>query len=236
MSTADRLVRALGLAPCRWSFPSPDAADPSGLVVIGGDLEPSTLVTAYCDGMFPMPVGRRRRIGWWSPDPRGVLPVDGLVVSRSLRRSRRRYEVRVDTAFRETMLRCGDPRRPHGWITPEFVDAYTRLHELGLAHSVETWSPEGELVGGLYGVAFGGLFAGESMFHHAPDASKVALVALVELLTSDRKETPLLDVQWSTPHLASLGAIEVDRAAYLGRLAVAVDDPPFDFQRGPIPA
>jgi len=234
VSTAERLVGDLGLDPCRWAFPSPNAADPSGLVVIGGDLDPQTLITAYCGGMFPMPVGRRRRVGWWSPNPRGVIPVEGLVVSRSLRRSLRRYEIRVDTAFDETMRRCGDPRRPHGWITPEFVAAYTRLHELGVAHSVETWSPDGDLVGGLYGVALGGLFAGESMFHSAPDASKVALVALVEILTAGRTDLPLLDVQWSTPHLASLGAIEVERAAYLQRLSVAVEDPPFVVPRGPI--
>jgi leucyl/phenylalanyl-tRNA--protein transferase len=216
----DHLTR-LGLPPCRWEFPAPTSADPSGLVVVGGDLAPETLVTAYCGGLFPMPVGRRRRLGWWSPDPRGVLPLDGLRVSRSLRRSLRRYEIRVDTAFTETMRRCADPRRPHGWITPDFVAAYRRLHELGVAHSVETWSPGGELVGGLYGVSIGAFFAGESMFHAEPDASKVALVALTDLLATG--EDVLLDVQWVTPHLASLGAVEVRRADYLSMLPAAIN-------------
>jgi leucyl/phenylalanyl-tRNA--protein transferase len=192
--------------------------------VCGGDLEPQTLVTAYAAGLFPMPV-RRRTMGWWSPDPRGVLPVDRLVVSRSLRRSLRRFEIRVDTAFPTVADVCGTLPRPHGWITPEIVSAYTRLHELGLAHSVEAWSPDGRLVGGLYGVALGGLFAGESMFHLETDASKVALVALVERLGGD--PDVLLDVQWSTPHLASLGVVELARAAYLERLgrALALPDP-----------
>lgn len=194
--------------------------------MVGGDLAPETLVTAYCAGLFPMPLGRRKRLGWWSPDPRAVLPLDGLVVSRSLRRSTRRYEVRVDTAFADTMRRCGDPRRPHGWITPEFGDAYERLHRLGVAHSVETWDGD-ELVGGLYGVSIGGLFAGESMFHAATDASKVALVHLVDRLAAGG--ATLLDVQWLTPHLASLGAIEVPRDRYVDALAaaIALDADPF---------
>lgn len=170
-----------------------------------------------------MPVGRRR-IGWWSPDPRGVLPLDGLVVSRSLRRSVRRFDVRVDTAFTETMVRCADPHRPDGWITPAFVEAYSRLHDLGVAHSVETWQ-DGRLVGGLYGVGLGGFFAGESMFHEATDASKVALVALVGLLAASGPHA-LLDVQWVTPHLASLGAVEIPRVEYRRRLDAALDAPP----------
>lgn len=227
MSAADRHLRRLGLPPCRWDFPPPSRADGSGLVVVGGDLAPETLVGAYCSGLFPMPVGRRRRIGWWSPDPRGVLPLGALRVSRSLRRSVRRYEVRIDTAFTETMTRCGDPARPHGWITPEFVDAYTHLHRLGIAHSVETWSPEGQLVGGLYGIGIGGLFAGESMFHDAPDASKVALVALVDLLSPN--DDAVLDIQWVTPHLTSLGAVDIARSDYLDRLgrALAAEGPTF---------
>lgn len=220
MTGPERHLDRLGLPPCRWEFPHPSTADSSGLVVVGGDLAPETLVTAYCNGLFPMPVGRRRRLGWWSPQPRAVIPLDGLVVSRSLRRSLRRYEIRVDTAFETTMRRCGDPRRPHGWITAEFLDAYARLHHLGVAHSVEAWEGP-ELVGGLYGVSIGGLFAGESMFHTARDASKVALVALVDILR--RGGASLLDVQWSTPHLASLGAVDVDRAEYLRRVGVAVD-------------
>ncbi|MFN8049842.1 MAG: leucyl/phenylalanyl-tRNA--protein transferase [Acidimicrobiales bacterium] len=222
----------LGLPPCRWEFPSATTADPSGLVVVGGDLAPETLVTAYCSGLFPMPVGRKRRLGWWSPDPRGVLPLPRLRVSRSLRRSLRRFEIRIDTSFVEVMRRCGDPRRPHGWITEGFVDAYERLHHLGLAHSVETWSDDGELVGGLYGVSIGGLFAGESMFHTAPDASKVALVALAEVL--EQAPGAVLDVQWLTPHLASLGAVEISRRDYLDALpgALALPAPVFALTRG----
>ena len=161
---------------------------------------------------------RKRQIGWWSPDPRGILPLDGLIVSRSLRASRRRFEIRIDTAFTEVVQRCGDPARPHGWINDEFITAYTRLHELGWAHSIETWR-DGELVGGLYGVRIGGLFAGESKFHTVTDASKVAVVATVEWL--DATAAALFDVQWRTDHLATLGAIEIARDEYLRRLAAA---------------
>jgi leucyl/phenylalanyl-tRNA--protein transferase len=205
----------------RWVLPSPDGADPQGLVAVGADLEPGTLLAAYRGGLFPMPIGRRR-IGWWSPDPRGILPLDGLLVSRSLRRSYRRFEIRVDSSFETVMRRCGDPRRPHGWINEDFVRAYTLLHELGWAHSVETWL-DGELVGGLYGVQIEGLFAGESMFHTATDASKVALVALVEQLREAGSQ--LLDVQWRTEHLATLGVVDVARSDYLRRLADAVTSP-----------
>ena len=186
---------------------------------IGADLEPATLVTAYRSGLFPMPVRKGALLAWWSPDPRAVLPLDGLRVTRSMRQSARRYEIRIDTAFRQTMLACADPHRPYGWITPGFVDAYSRLHELGWAHSVEAWTSDGELAGGLYGVGIGGFFAGESMFHHRRDASKVALMALVDLLRDGG--AGLLDVQWQTEHLASLGAVEIDRTTYLRRLAAA---------------
>jgi leucyl/phenylalanyl-tRNA--protein transferase len=202
----------------RWRLPDPDTADEHGLCGVGADLEPGTLLAAYRTGLFPMPV-RRRVIGWWSPDPRGVLPLDGLVVSRSLRRSCRRYEVRFDSCFRAVMERCADPSRPHGWITPAFVDAYERLFELGWVHSVETFRDD-ELVGGLYGVRIGGLFAGESMFSSATDASKVALVSLVEWMRAT--SGTLLDVQWQTEHLASLGVIEVPRARYRALLADAL--------------
>jgi leucyl/phenylalanyl-tRNA--protein transferase len=187
-------------------------------VGVGADLEVGTLLAAYRAGLFPMPAGRRR-IVWFSPDPRAVIPLDGLRVSRSLRRSRRRFEVRRDTAFSDVMVRCGDPRRPDGWITPAFVRAYTRLHELGWAHSFETYDGD-DLVGGLYGVRIHGFFAGESMFHRATDASKVALVQLVDWLRDTGGQ--LLDVQWPTAHLASLGAVAIPRAEYLRRLATAV--------------
>ena len=199
-------------------MPSPAEADEHGFVGIGADLEPGTLLAAYRHGLFPMPF-RKRQVGWWSPDPRGIIPLEGLIVSRSLRASRRRFEIRRDTMFSEVMRRCGDPARPHGWINDEFVTAYTRLHELGWAHSIEVWRDD-ELVGGLYGVRIGGLFAGESKFHTVTDASKVAVVATVEWLQTTGGR--LFDVQWRTDHLATLGAIAIDRAEYLARLAAAV--------------
>lgn len=206
-------------APTRWALPSPRSADGDGIAGIGGDLEPGTLLAAYRRGLFPMPFGRRR-LAWFSPDPRAVIPLDGVLVSRSLRRSRRRFESRRDTAFTEVMVRCADPRRPGAWITPAFVRAYTALHQLGWAHSFESVDERGALVGGLYGVRIGAFFAGEAMFHHAGDASKVALVELVEWLRGTGGT--LLDVQWPTPHLASLGAITIARDEYLSRLAEAV--------------
>ena len=209
--------------PSPWQFPDPDESDSTGLVGVGADLEPGTLLHAYRSGLFPMPLGDKIMIGWWSPDPRGVIPLDALRTTRSLRRSCRRYETTVDLAFAEVIDACADPRRPHGWITPAMRDAYVGLHELGWAHSVETWSDEGDLVGGLYGIAIGALFAGESMFHLRTDASKVALVQLVSLLR-DGGGT-LLDVQWRTDHLASLGATEIPRTDYLGRLAEALERP-----------
>jgi leucyl/phenylalanyl-tRNA--protein transferase len=194
-------------------------ADENGLCGIGADLAPGTLLAAYRSGIFPMPL-RKKTLGWWSPDPRGVIPLDGLIVSRSLRRSRRRYEIRIDTRFREVMERCGDPTRPHGWITPQFIDAYEELHRLGWAHSFEAYL-DGHLVGGLYGVRIGRMFAGESMFTDATDASKVALVSLVDWLIESGAS--VLDVQWTTPHLASIGAIDVPRDDYLEVLATAVN-------------
>ena len=169
------------------------------------------MLAAYRAGLFPMPVEPRRRrskIAWYSPDPRGIIPVDGLHVTRSMRRSARHFETRVDTEFVEVMHRCGDPSRPGRWITSEIVDAYTELYSLGWAHSIEVWQAD-RLVGGLYGVAIGGLFAGESMFHLETDASKVALMALIDWMRE--RDAELLDVQWTTPHLRSLGAIDVGR-------------------------
>src|SRR4051794_21620334 len=161
------------------AFPPPGTAAGQGVVRIGADLEPGTVLAAYRSGLFPMPVSGNGATAWWSPDPRGVLPLDGLRVTRSLRQSCRRFEVRVDTAFAEVMEGCRDPTRDGGWISNDIIRAYRRLHELGWAHSVEAWTPEGQLAGGLYGVGIGGFFAGESMFHRERDASKVALVALV---------------------------------------------------------
>jgi len=170
-------------------------------------------------------------MGWWSPDPRAIVPLDGLRVSRSLRKSCSRFEVRVDTAFPQVVEACADRRRAGGWITGEIRDAYVELHRLGWAHSVEAWSrDEDSLSGGLYGVAIGGLFAGESMFHRRTDASKVALVGLVERLHDVEPggtgpEGRLLDVQWRTDHLATLGAVDVPRRSYLDLLATALTVP-----------
>ncbi len=207
--------------PSTWGFPDPATADDQGVVGIGADLEPGTLLGAYRSGIFPMPLHRGGPMAWWSPDPRGIIPLDGLRVSRSLRRSCRQYEVRVDTAFEAVVDACATPRRPGGWISADIRAAYVRLHGLGWAHSVEAWDDEG-LAGGLYGVAIGGLFAGESMFHHRRDASKVALVALVDILR-DGEPDRLLDVQWTTSHLETLGAVDVPRPAYLDLLSVAVN-------------
>ena len=165
-------------------------------------------------------------IGWWSPHPRGIVPLDGVHVSRSLRRACRRFVTTVDAAFADVMLGCADPSRPSGWIDRSFVDAYSGLHEMGWAHSVEVWREHDggrELVGGLYGVAIGALFAGESMFHRASDASKVALVATVERLRAGGGR--VFDVQWCTPHLATLGAVELPRPDYLTLARDAVAAP-----------
>jgi leucyl/phenylalanyl-tRNA---protein transferase len=222
-----------------WVLTPAAAAPGEDLIGVGADLGPGTVLAAYRSGMFPMPlgrpVGRRVQLGWWSPDPRAVLPLDGLRVSHSLRRACRRAQVRVDTAFDEVVTACADPRRRGGWITREIRTAYGRLHRLGWAHSVEVWRAD-RLVGGLYGVAIGGLFAGESMFHRETDASKVALVGLVERLSVDGGDGRVLDVQWLTPHLASLGSVEVTREEYLRRLQVALELPlPEAFGPGPRP-
>jgi leucyl/phenylalanyl-tRNA--protein transferase len=193
---------------------------PDDIVAEGADLEPSTLVNAYSHGLFPMPVGRKR-LGWFSPQERGIFPLDRFHVSRSLEKSCRRFRVTLDHDFVGVMRGCGDPRRDHGWIDDEFVMAYSRLNQLGFAHSIEVWRDD-ELVGGVYGVRIRRFFAGESMFHRATDASKVALVALVDLLRAGG--FALFDVQWSTPHLASLGAVSVPRPRYLEMLSEAVND------------
>ena len=210
--------------PTGWEFPDSLHEIDDDVVGMGADLGPSTLLAAYRHGLFPMPGNPGMPMLWWSPDPRGILPLDGLKVSRSLRASVRRMEVRVDTAFDEVISACADPSRDSGWIDEEIIDAYTELHELGWAHSVETWQDD-RLVGGLYGIAIGGLFAGESMFHRVTDASKVALVGLFDLLLDEYADRRLLDVQWSTPHLASMGVVEVPRSTYLDLLQDALELP-----------
>jgi len=203
-------------------------ADERGVVGIGADLAPGTLLDAYRSGLFPMHVDGGA-LAWWSPDPRGVLPLDGLKVSRSLRKAVGRFEFSIDRDFSGVIAACADPSRPHGWINADIRDAYTRLHRLGWAHSVEA-QEDGQLVGGLYGVAIGGFFAGESMFHRRPDASKAALLHLVEVLRLGG--ATLLDVQWTTPHLVSLGAVDLPRVEYLRRLGGALEHAlPGAFQR-----
>jgi leucyl/phenylalanyl-tRNA--protein transferase len=210
--------------PTPWAFPNAQRSA-QDLVAFGADLEPGTLLTAYRTGVFPMPLTEDATIGWFSPVDRAVLPLDGLQVSRSMRQSARRYDVTVDTVFSEVVSGCADPTREGGWIDAAMTEAYRRLHELGWAHSIEVWAPDGVLAGGLYGVAIGGLFCGESMFHRRRDASKVALMSLVDLLRRDDEPDRLLDVQWATPHLESLGVVEIGRSAYLRLLERALAVP-----------
>ena len=206
----------VALAPSPWDFRA-DRWGSDDCVAIGADLEPATVVDAYAAGAFPMPADESSPMLWWSPLRRGVLELADLHVSRSLRRSMRGYEIRVDTAFGEVVDGCADPRRAGRWIDDRIRSAYVRLHELGWVHSIETWR-DGELAGGLYGLAIGGLFAGESMFHRRTDASKAALAGLVELLRDEHADARLIDVQWRTDHLATLGVSEIPRAEYLHRL------------------
>lgn len=193
------------------------------------EFDPPLVLAAYQCGVFPMPLlesAFSTEMGWWSPMRRGILPLDQVRVTRSLRKSVRRYRTSIDQAFHRVIRQCANPEREGAWITEEVRAVYSTLHEDGQAHSVEVWDAEGRLVGGLYGVSIGGLFAGESMFHdpeHGRDASKVALLRLVTELArgvaaEDLAERRLLDVQWQTPHLASMGVIEVPRTEYLQRL------------------
>jgi leucyl/phenylalanyl-tRNA--protein transferase len=201
-------------------FPNPALADAEGLVALGGDLSVPRLLAAYRQGIFPW---TSNPITWWSPDPRGILELDAFHVSESLAKviRQRTFEVTLDRAFREVMQACAAPgvNRPSTWITKEFIAAYTRLHEQGHAHSVECWK-NGALAGGIYGVTSGGLFAGESMFHHADNASKVALQHLVGHLRE--RNFSLFDVQMVTAATAPLGARAISRRDYLKRLATAV--------------
>lgn len=206
---------------CAWHFPSPDEWPDDDVVAVGADLEPETLLFAYAHGMFPMRLGTNHRdIGWWSPVTRGIIPLEGLRVTRSMRQSARRFHATINRSFADVIGLCATTHDTGDWITADFVDAYTRLHEMGVAHSVEVWDASDRLVGGLYGVRINGFFAGESMFHLERDASKVALMHLVEAMTADGMV--LLDTQWCTDHLASLGCVEMPRSRYLEALAVAL--------------
>lgn len=207
----------------RLRFPDPRGADKEGLVAIGGDMSVPRLLLAYRSGIFPWTVAP---LTWWSPEPRGIFELDQFHASRSLRRVIRRgvFQITVDRAFRQVMEGCAAsaPGRRSTWITPEFLAAYTELHALGHAHSLECWQ-EGELAGGIYGVAIGGFFAGESMFHRVSNASKVALFELVQHLRARGFE--LFDVQMLTPITTQLGGVEIPRKTYLKRLANAIEKP-----------
>jgi leucyl/phenylalanyl-tRNA---protein transferase len=217
------------IEPAATSWMLPDLRSPSleaqvdDMVAVGADLDAGTLLAAYRLGLFPMPGDEPDEVLWFSPVFRGVLPLDGMRVTSSLRKSIKHYEIRTDTAFVDVMRACADPTRDGGWISQEFIEAYAELHRLGWAHSVEAWRDD-ELVGGLYGVEIGGLFAGESMFHRARDASKAALAGLVSLLGS-APGPRVLDVQWRTDHLATLGVVEVPRPEYLLMLDEALASP-----------
>jgi leucyl/phenylalanyl-tRNA--protein transferase len=204
-------------------FPSPLKANADGLVAVGGDLSVPRLLQAYRSGIFPWTADP---ITWWSPDPRAVLPLNGLHVSRSLARTLRKgeFKITLNTAFEEVIRECArsTPGRGKTWISPEFIDSYLQLHTNGHAHSIECWYGK-TLAGGVYGVAVGGLFAGESMFHRENDASKVALCHLVAHL--DQKRFKLFDIQMLTPVTRQLGGVELPRKEYLALLAEAVVKP-----------
>ncbi|HSQ61713.1 MAG TPA: leucyl/phenylalanyl-tRNA--protein transferase [Polyangiaceae bacterium] len=207
-------------------FPDPARVRGRDIVAVGTDYRPGTILQAYRLGIFPWPQDEEL-VGWFSPDPRAILPLDTLHWSRSLRRTLRHHPFRitVDQAFRRTMQACGEQREGGTWITPGMLDGYEELHRLGWAHSLEVWEPESEeLVGGIYGIAIGAAFAGESMFHRRTDASKIAFANLAERLRDGGYE--LFDVQVMNPHLASLGCVEIPRAEYLRRLARAIAKPP----------
>ena len=210
----------VAVGPSRWSLPQSAEWPIDDIVATGADLEPSTLIDAYRHGLFPMHVGDDDILAWWSPVLRGIIDLDSLRITRSMRRSAKRYRCTIDESFDDVIAACAEVPRGGKWINDDMVSAYRTLHRLGWAHSVETWLDD-ELVGGLYGVRIDRFFAGESMFHTRTDASKVALMHLVD--TMRRENMMLLDVQWVTPHLSTLGAMEIPRDAYLRRLSSAID-------------
>lgn len=207
----------------------PELADGEGLVGVGGDLSASTLLKAYTDGVFPW-FNDDDPILWWSPDPRAVIEYETLHVSRSLARTMRKgiFHITIDQCFERVMRECGVGRPEGTWITPRMIDAYRHLHRLGHAHSLEVWKGD-ELAGGIYGIAIGAFFAGESMFHRVSDGSKVALVALMTHLQARGYE--LIDVQMTTEHTRKMGAIEIPRTRYLRRLRQAVGKSHIRFAR-----
>ncbi len=210
-----------------WPWSPPETASPEGVVGVGGDLRPATLVRAYGSGVFPW-FNEGDPIVWWSPDPRAIIPLDAFHVPRRLAATVRKnaFRVTVNACFHDVIRGCADRPGEGTWLTADMIAAYTALHRAGHAHSVETWLGD-DLVGGVYGVAIGGLFAAESMFHRATDASKVALVKLVERLTA--RGYTLLDVQIVNDHTRQFGVIEIPRTEYLARLRVAVAMPGVTF-------
>ncbi|TML63656.1 MAG: leucyl/phenylalanyl-tRNA--protein transferase [Actinobacteria bacterium] len=217
---SNRTPRPQPVGPSRWRLPDPSAADEVGVVGVGADLSPETLVDAYRRGIFPWPHAGVA-LPWFSPDPRGVLFLERVRVTRSLRQTLRHsaWETTVDVEFDAVIAACAE--RDDSWVTPDMRRAYRELHRLGWAHSLEVWAGE-ELAGGLYGVQVGGVFTGESMFHRAPDASKVALVDLAERL--GEAGGAFVDVQLTTEHLAAMGAVDVDRASFILALTGHRDD------------
>jgi leucyl/phenylalanyl-tRNA--protein transferase len=205
-------------------FPPVELAEPAGVVMFGGRLAPEWLLDAYAHGIFPWPIFDGADVMvWWSPDPRAIFELDQFHVSRRLARTVRsgRFDVTCDRDFAGVIRGCAtaDDRSGNTWLTPAMIAGYERLHSLGHAHSIEVWQ-EGQLAGGTYGVAIGGMFAGESMFHRVRDASKIALVHLVRHLRA--RGYTLFDIQQLTDHTASLGATEIPRDEYIARLAEAV--------------
>ena len=221
-----------------WVFPDPLQADPhTDVIALGADLHPATVLQGYAQGLFPMYLSSdetssdetssdetsseertgQSQLAWWSSNPRGILPLEGFRLHRSLRKSRGRFVLTCNTRFTDVMYSCQRPTEDGQWITRDFIETYSHLHQLGYAHSVEVWNRSGELVGGLYGIELGGLFAGESMFSRERDASKVALLFLVEKLRACGGNR-ILDVQWRTEHLASLGVVEIPLTDYVHQL------------------
>lgn len=210
-----------------WDFPTPEQMPKDDLVTLGADLKPETLIDSYKHGIFPMhlQIENKREIGWWSPQQRGILPLNKINISSSLKKSMKKYYVTFDQDFDAVIEGCGDDKRPKGWINKDIKTAYKKLFELGYVHSVEVWNKKDELVGGLYGVEVNGLFAGESMFHKQTDASKTAMVYLVNQLKEAGGER-IFDVQWQTPHLKSMGVIKISRAKYISLLPEVMNTSP----------
>ena len=197
------------------------------LTHFGSNWNPETLLSAYRAGLFPMPYeidGEESAIGWWSPQSRAIFYPSEIRVSKSLKSAMKKFNVTVNQDFDAVIRACGDPARPSGWINDDVISAFTVLHQNGVAHSIEVWDPDGALAGGLYGVELGGVFAGESMFHSATDASKVALVHLGQIMNDGLGR--IIDTQWMTSHLESMGAKPIERAEYCRILPSLLEIPP----------